>query len=56
MAYDIKPKHVRHICEAHNNYWEDKRHEMFRYKSVYETDFWDKERMDYDSSILIQTI
>ena len=55
MAYDIKPRHVRHICEAHDNYWEDKRHEMYRYKSVYETDFWDKERMDYDSSILIQT-
>lgn len=55
MAYDIKPKHVRHILDAHDSYWEDKRQEMYRYKSVYETDFWDKERLDYDSSILIQT-
>ena len=53
MNYTIKPKQVRRICEIHDAHWEDKVHELYRYKSAYETDFWD--RTVDESQIQVQT-
>ena len=55
MAYQIKPKDIKTICEYHDRYWEDLEHQMFQYKCAYETDFWDRNRIDSDMQIAIQT-
>jgi hypothetical protein len=55
MAYNIKPKDVKRILEIHDRYWDEMQREMWQYKSAYETDFWDKEQLDSDMQILVQT-
>ena len=55
MSYRIRPKTIKTILETHDGYWEDKKRELYQYKSAYDTDFWDKDRLDSDTSILIQT-
>jgi len=55
MAYTIKPQDIKTICEFHDRYWEDKEHTMFQYKCAYETDFWERNRLDSDMQIVIQT-
>ena len=55
MTYSIKPKTIKSVLEAHDAYWEEQKRELYQYKSAYDTDFWDKERLDSDSQILVQT-
>ena len=55
MKYEIKPQTIKKIAEAHDNYWDDCRKELYRYKCAYETDFWDKQRMDNEMQMQIQT-
>ena len=55
MSYRIRPKTIKTILDTHDGYWEDKKRELYQYKSAYDTDFWDKDRLDSDTSILIQT-
>ena len=55
MSYRIRPKTIKTILETHDAYWEEHKRELYQYKSAYDTDFWDKERLDSDTSILIQT-
>ena len=49
----MKPNDVKVILAAHDAYWEDRRDEMERYKSVYEMEFWEKQKNA--SQIRIQT-
>ena len=48
---------MRAICEHHDDYWHDKRRELFTYKQAYETEFWDKSETHGmgDWAITIQT-
>lgn len=55
MAYKIRPEDIKTICEFHDRHWEDLEHQMFQYKCAYETEFWDKNRIDSDMQIAIQT-
>ena len=55
MSYRIRPATIKTILETHDAYWQDKKRELFQYKSAYDTDFWDKERINNDSQITIQT-
>ena len=55
MAYAIKPKQVRRICELHDNYWEKHVHQLFQYKSAYETEFWENQYKDDGDQIQVQT-
>ena len=55
MKYDIRPKTIKTILEAHDAYWDEHKRELYQYKSAYDTDFWDKERLNSDSQILVQT-
>ena len=50
----MKPKELKAILEAHENYWEDQKKQLLRYKAVYEMDFWDEELI-FDNQIRIQT-
>ena len=51
----LKPEDVRAILDEHDVYWGDRRHELMRYKSVYEMDFWENEGQDQETQIRIQT-
>ena len=51
----LKPEDVQAILDEHEVYWGDRRHELMRYKSVYEMDFWENEGEDQESQIRIQT-
>lgn len=55
MAYQIKPKDIKTILEFHERYWDECQHDMYQYKCAYETEFWDKNRLDSDMQIVIQT-
>ena len=55
MKYEIRPKTIKTILEAHDKYWEEHKRELYQYKSAYDTDFWDKERLGSDTQILVQT-
>ena len=48
---------MRAICEHHDDYWHDKRRELYTYKQAYETEFWDKSETHGmgDWAITIQT-
>jgi hypothetical protein len=50
----MKPKELKAILTAHENYWEDQKKQLLRYKAVYEMDFWDEELV-FDNQIRIQT-
>jgi len=54
MKYELTPRSVKAIGEAHDRYWEEYRHELFKYKSAYETQFWSK-HASQDQQIYIQT-
>ena len=49
----MKTNDVKVILAAHDAHWEDRRDEMERYKSVYEMEFWEKQKNP--SQIRIQT-
>jgi hypothetical protein len=51
----MKPADLQTILDTHDKYWGDKRHQMLRYKSVYEMDFWDDIDLDAETQIRIQT-
>jgi hypothetical protein len=51
----MKPKDLQAILEEHDSYWEHRRDELLRYKSVYEMDFWENEAQDQETQIRIQT-
>ena len=55
MKYDIKPKTVKTILEAHDNYWDKHRKELYQYKCAYETEFWDNSRLNHEMQMQIQT-
>lgn len=50
----MKPKELKAILTAHENYWEDQKKQLLRFKAVYEMDFWDEELV-FDNQIRIQT-
>ena len=54
MKYELTPRSIKAIGEAHDRYWEEYRHELFKYKSAYETQFWSK-HASQDQQIYIQT-
>ena len=45
---------VQTLLIDHERYWEYQRHDMEKYKSLYETRFWD-DRQDDPTAIVIQT-
>ena len=49
----MKPKELKAILTAHENYWEDQKKQLLRFKAVYEMDFWDEELV-FDNQIRIQ--
>jgi hypothetical protein len=51
----MKPNDLQAILEEHDAYWEHRRDELLRYKSVYEMDFWENEAQDQETQIRIQT-
>ena len=55
MAYAIKPKQIRRICELHDSYWDNHVNTLFQYKCAYETDFWENQYKDNQSQIQVQT-
>lgn len=38
----MTPGLLKQILESHTDYWDDYKHELYRYKSAYATRFWDK--------------
>jgi len=42
MKYKMTPSIIQQICKIHEDYWDDIRSDLFRYKQAYETRFWDK--------------
>jgi len=43
MKYKMTPNIVQQILKMHEDYWHDKRPDLFKYKMAYETKFWDKQ-------------
>ena len=50
----MKPEEVHQMLTHHIAYWDYMRHDMLKYKSLYETRFWD-DRQDDPTAITIQT-
>tara|TARA_R110002020_G_scaffold46851_3_gene133463 strand:+ start:9029 stop:10669 length:1641 start_codon:yes stop_codon:yes gene_type:complete len=50
----MKPTDLKHILDEHDEFWEDQRQELVRFKAVYEMDFWEEESAD-KTQIRIQT-
>ena len=50
----MKPNEVTSILAEHTEYWEYMRHDMEKYKAIYETRFWD-DRQDDPTAIVLQT-
>jgi hypothetical protein len=57
MKYELTPKSVKAIAEAHEKYWDDYRHELYKYKAAYETQFWNERGSDgsMDQQLYVQT-
>jgi len=51
--FDISPKVLSSIVEAHKRYWEDQKRDMYKYKRAYECRFWDN--LNDPAQISIQT-
>jgi len=54
MSYSLSVEVVKQICHEHDKYWEEQKQELWRYKSVYETQFWNKESQ-LNSQLYVQT-
>lgn len=50
----MKPEDLRYILDQHDEYWEDQRKELIRFKAVYEMNFWEEESAD-KTQIRVQT-
>tara|TARA_R100000655_G_scaffold30871_1_gene62007 strand:+ start:2796 stop:4439 length:1644 start_codon:yes stop_codon:yes gene_type:complete len=50
----MKPEDLKYILDQHDEYWEDQRKELIRFKAVYEMNFWEEESDD-KTQIRIQT-
>lgn len=50
----MKPTDLKYILDEHDEFWEEQRQELIRFKAVYEMDFWDEENGD-KTQIRIQT-
>ena len=55
MKYDIKPKTIKTILEAHDTYWDKHKKELYQYKCAYETEFWDNQRQNHEMQMQIKT-
>ena len=42
MKYKMTPDIIQQIVKVHEQYWDDYRPDLFKYKQAYETRFWDK--------------
>jgi hypothetical protein len=42
MKYKITPGVLKQVLKVHENYWDDCRNDLYKYKQAYETRFWDK--------------
>ena len=43
MKYKLTPDIIQQIVSQHEDYWDDCRPDLYRYKQAYETRFWDKQ-------------
>ena len=50
----MKPADLKYILDEHDEFWENQRKELIRFKAVYEMDFWEEESADR-TQIRIQT-
>jgi hypothetical protein len=53
-SYKLDTAIVKQIVQSHENYWEHERQELWKYKAVYETRFWNQESK-IDSQLYVQT-
>ena len=42
MKYKMTPNIIQQICKIHEDYWDDCRSDLYKYKQAYETRFWDR--------------
>ena len=42
MKYKLTPGILQQIVKVHEDYWDDQRHDLYKYKQAYETKFWDR--------------
>jgi len=43
MKYKLTTDIVKQILKGHEDYWDDQRHDLYKYKKAYETKFWSRE-------------